>query len=108
MPESTVDGPVPDTLMWEVRAHPDRLDDLLDWLDLAVFPDLADQPGCRRVDVYTGEQHRVVLIARFAGAPTVVPDPPVELVARPPHQWRFTHRRGRPGHTGSAVEGGPG
>lgn len=92
--------------MWEVRAHSDRLDDLLDWLDLAVLPVMTDQSGCRGVDVYTGEQHRVVLVARFSGAPTEIPDPPAELVARPAHQWRFAHRRSRKGH--AVSEGGPG
>jgi hypothetical protein len=35
---------------------------------------------------------RVVLVADLA-ASAVVPEPPPDLVARPPHAWRFTRVR---------------
>jgi hypothetical protein len=59
--------------MWEVRAAPGRLDDLVAHL-------LGWQPA--GVQIYKGED-RVVVIG------TAVPGPPADLMARAPHSWVF-------------------
>jgi hypothetical protein len=63
--------------MWEVRAAPGRLDDLIAYLRDAVpgatlYRDIAEE---RLVAIIPGE--------------TAVPGPPAELVARAPHAWTF-------------------
>jgi hypothetical protein len=68
-----------DTLMWEVRAAPGRLPDLLRWVGEHALPDLD-------ADVYTSSDDRLVLIVR--GLPKI-PAPPDDLVARSPHAWPF-------------------
>jgi len=67
----------PATRMWEVVAAPDRLDDLVAWT-------LAHAPS--GAAVYRSAEDRVVVIDRDGVGP---PDPPPELVARPPHAWDF-------------------
>ncbi len=65
--------------MWEVRAVPGRLDDLVAYV-------------CEHADpsaqVYRAddEDPRVVLVDPSERG---LPDVPAELVARPPHEWRF-------------------
>jgi hypothetical protein len=87
----------PDTLMWEVRAAPGRREELVNWVEDIVMPEiLALPPGPLTADVYTGEDH-VVLIVRCTVQPTL-PAPPPELIARSPEQWPFRriggHQRG--------------
>jgi hypothetical protein len=67
------------TLMWEVRAAPGRLDELV------VFVRDAADPAAQ---VYRsdGPDPRVGLIDPSERGIADVPD---ELVARPPHTWRF-------------------
>jgi len=73
------------TRMWEVVAAPGRLDDLVAWV-------LDHAPAAAQV--YRSADARVVAIDPGGGAP---PDPPPELVARPPHAWDFEPVRGGPG-----------
>ena len=78
------DGAVPDTLMWEVRAAPGRLAELVAWVERLPVP-----PGAE-ADVYTAADDRVVVILHTpGGTPPRLPDPPAELLSRPPHQWPF-------------------
>ncbi|OHV37594.1 hypothetical protein BCD49_16705 [Pseudofrankia sp. EUN1h] len=77
--------------MWEVRAAPGRLADLLEWVRDTAVPELLEGPGCLRVDVYDAADERVVVIARFAGAPARLPEPPAGLLRRPEHAWPFRH-----------------
>jgi hypothetical protein len=86
-----VTGPV-DTLMWEVRAAPGRMAELLAWV--GALPAPADGGSA---DVYTATDDRLVVILHTPGhRPPPLPDPPAHLLARPPHQWPFT-RQGAPG-----------
>lgn len=80
-----------DTVMWEVRAAPERLPDLLTWVRDRAVPELLAQPGCRRVEVFDASDERVVVIARFAGKAVRLPDPPAALLRRAPHAWPFRH-----------------
>jgi hypothetical protein len=79
----------PDTLMWEVRAAPGRRDELVAWVHDTVLPGILALPGPIAADVYTGEDH-VVVIVHCAVQPTL-PAPPPALVTRSPEQWPFRH-----------------
>lgn len=78
----------PDTLMWEVRAAPGRLAELLAWVgDLPA-------PAGGSAEVYTAGDDRVVVILRTPGTPPpLLPEPPAALLARPVHAWPFAHHR---------------
>jgi hypothetical protein len=65
------------TLMWEAEAADGRADDLVAWA-------LAHADAA--ADVYRGADGRVVVIDRSGQA---MPEPPPELLARPPHAWPF-------------------
>ena len=66
------------TLMWEAKAAEGRAAELLAWVLRHAAPD---------ADVYESPDARVVVIDR---AGNELPDPPAELLARPPHAWHFT------------------
>ena len=86
----TPDQPA-DTLMWEARTQPETRNRLLEWAEYTLVPFLTRAPGYLEADLYLGGPDRVVLIARFESKPPHLPGPPSELIARPVHQWRFTH-----------------
>lgn len=67
------------TLMWEVRAADGRLEELL-----ALVSARADPSA--RIFSSAGADPRVVVIDPSERG---VPDVPADLMARPPHQWRF-------------------
>jgi hypothetical protein len=76
-----------DTLMWEAKAAEGRGAELLRWvLDEGVRA--VEDPRVRTEVFIAGE--RVVVIAVGDGAPRRLPDPPADLVERPPHAWPFT------------------
>ena len=66
-------------LMWEVRAAPGRLADLLEAIRAAA-------PAAASVYASDDPDERVVVIDPTGQGPGEVPG---ELVARPPHQWIF-------------------
>jgi hypothetical protein len=66
-------------LMWEVRAAPGRLDELVRYIDAHADP----TAQLYRAD---GPDPRVVLIDPAGRG---VADVPAQLVARPPHAWQF-------------------
>ncbi|HLY32942.1 MAG TPA: hypothetical protein VKQ07_00290 [Jatrophihabitantaceae bacterium] len=68
-----------DVVMWEVRAAPGQLDALVAFADSHAAPDAQ----VYRAD---GPDPRVVVIDPSGQG---LPRPPSELVARPPHAWRF-------------------
>jgi hypothetical protein len=63
--------------MWEAKAADGRTDELLAWL-LDAAP---------RGEVFRSAD-RVVLVVDLATS-EAVPQPPPDLLARPPHAWRF-------------------
>ena len=93
--------PAADTLMWEVRAAPGALPELLAWVERQLPAVLGTGAGA---ELYTAADDRIVVILRSpAGAvrPTRLPEPPAELLARPPHQWPFAfHGQWGPGAAG--------
>jgi hypothetical protein len=66
------------TLMWEAKAADGRADDLLAWTLQHAAPD---------AKIYRSADDRIVVIDP---TDTDLPDPPADLLARPPHAWRFT------------------
>ncbi len=66
------------TLMWEVRAAPGRLDDLVAFVCAAAVP----SAQVFRAD---GPPRVVVIDPTGRGVDAV----PADLVARPPHSWPF-------------------
>ncbi len=85
-----------DPLMWEARAQPGRLGDLLRWIDHTLLPVLLADPCCRKADVYTDEHDRAVVILRCAGALAARPEPPTDLLERPAYQWSSITGGARP------------
>jgi hypothetical protein len=74
--------------MWEVRARPGGLGDLLSWVCDKALPEIEVLPTHISSEVYASTD-RVVVIAKWRGDPVPLPDPPAQLVARPPHSWDF-------------------
>lgn len=76
--------------MWEVRAAPQAVDELLAWLCESVLPAIESQTGHLETKLYRS-QDRVVAISHWqSGDPISFPAPPQALVERPPHSWDFT------------------
>jgi hypothetical protein len=76
-----------DTLMWEAKAAEGRGAALLRWvLDEGVRA-VADSRV--RTEVFVAGD-RVVVVAVGEDPPRRLPDPPEELLDRPPHAWPFT------------------
>ncbi len=75
-------------LMWEARALPGRGPDLLAWARAQRLP----RPPLRR-ETLRAPQDRVLVItwwdAPYDADLPELPDPPVELVTRTAHRWRF-------------------
>ena len=65
------------TRMWEAKAAPGRLDDLVAWAVRAAPAD---------AQVYRSADDRVVVIDPSGSR---LPEPPAELMARPAHSWDF-------------------
>jgi hypothetical protein len=67
------------TLMWEARAADGRVDDLVAYASAHADP-------AAQVYRSDGPEPRVVVIDPTERG---LPDVPPDLVARPPHEWRF-------------------
>lgn len=67
--------------MWEAKAAEGRGDDLQAWV-------LEHAPTG---SVYRAGERVVLVVDLAAGGPP--PEPPADLLARPPHAWRFTQVR---------------
>ncbi|MDQ1648638.1 MAG: hypothetical protein QOG60_695 [Frankiaceae bacterium] len=95
-PEQT-DVAVPTTLMWEARAADGRSAELLAWLLEAVPRGQVFSSADRVVLVLDLDLAREFFGEAAAELPfrpsDVVPQPPPELVARPPHAWGFARVR---------------
>lgn len=76
--------------MWEVRAYPEGLADLLAWVCEAAVPELERTPGHLSSEVFSAADERIVVISRWRGEPVTMAEPPGHLIARDPHAWDFT------------------
>ncbi|MPZ29160.1 MAG: hypothetical protein GEV12_22895 [Micromonosporaceae bacterium] len=75
--------------MWEVRARPGRVPELVGWVCETALPAVEPDPRHVGTEVFASTD-RVVAISRWRGEPVPLPDPPAELVDRSPHSWDFT------------------
>jgi hypothetical protein len=77
--------------MWEVRAHPEGLADLLSWICEAALPAIEVNPLHIGSEIFTSTDNRVVVISKWRGStPESLVDPPSHLVGRRPQSWDFT------------------
>lgn len=77
--------------MWEVRAHPEGLADLLSWISEAALPKIEVNPLHIGSEIFTSTDNRVVVISKWRGStPESLVDPPSHLVGRRPQSWDFT------------------
>jgi hypothetical protein len=76
--------------MWEVRAQPARLADLIAWVCDTALPEIEHSPLHVSSDVYSSADHRLVVISKWRSDPMPLREPPAQLVARAPHSWDFT------------------
>jgi hypothetical protein len=76
--------------MWEARAHPRHLTELLAWVCDTALAAIEVEPLHVASEVFSSTDDRVVVISKWRSQPRPLPDPPPELVARPPHSWDFT------------------
>jgi hypothetical protein len=75
--------------MWEVVAAPGAADALVDWVFRSALPEVREEAGLQRSEVYRSSDERIVVITWWSGEPVGLPEPPRALVARPPHSWEF-------------------
>lgn len=76
--------------MWEARAHPEGLAELLSWVCDTALPAIEVDPLHVSSEVYSSTDSRVVVISKWRGSsPPPLADPPGHLMARPPHAWDF-------------------
>ncbi|MEV4618710.1 hypothetical protein AB0J74_08405 [Asanoa sp. NPDC049573] len=76
--------------MWEARAEPGRLPDLVNWVCDTALPRIEVNPLHITSEVFSSSDDRCVVISRWRSDPEPLPAPPSPLVARPPHEWDFT------------------
>ncbi|GAB0104184.1 hypothetical protein JMUB6875_31580 [Nocardia sp. JMUB6875] len=78
------------TVMWEVKAPPNKYPELLDWIDSVAVP--AVRASGAEVTSYASADFRAAIIATGPGIGGDLPLPPADLVARPAKHWLFTRR----------------
>jgi hypothetical protein len=77
--------------MWEVRAHPEGMADLLSWVCEAALSKIEVNPQYIASEVYSSTDNRLVVITKWRGSePEPLADPPAHLVSRRPQSWDFT------------------
>lgn len=76
--------------MWEVRAEPKGFPELLSWVCDTALPEIEHHPLHLSSEVFSSTDDRLVVISKWRGSPLSLPEPPLRLVARPPHSWDFT------------------
>jgi hypothetical protein len=76
--------------MWEIRAYPHHFSELLTWVTDVAVPSIEVQPLHINTEIFSSADHRIMVMSRWRGEPTPLPDPPRELVARSAHAWDFT------------------
>ena len=76
--------------MWEVKAHPEAMSDLVAWVCDVAIPSVEVNPMHIASEVYSSADSRVVVISRWRSTPVALPNPPRYMVERPPYSWDFT------------------
>lgn len=75
--------------MWEAKAEPKGFAELISWVCDTALPGLEHHPLHMSSEVFSSTDDRVVVISKWRSNPVSLPDPPVLLIARPPHVWDF-------------------
>jgi hypothetical protein len=75
--------------MWEVKAHPEALTDLLSWVCEAALPAIEVNPLHVASEVFSSTDSRIVVISKWRSAPVSLAEPPRHLVERAPGSWDF-------------------
>jgi len=76
--------------MWEAKAEPSRLTELLTWVCDTALPEIEHSPLHVASEVFSSTDDRLVVISKWRSSPLSLPEPPLRLVTRPPHSWDFT------------------
>jgi hypothetical protein len=76
--------------MWEVRAHPQRFSELLNWVCETAVPAVEVEPQHISSEIFSSTEHRVVVISRWRSHPVSLAEPPEHLAARPAYSWDFS------------------
>jgi hypothetical protein len=76
--------------MWEVKAHPEAVEDLLSWVCEAGVPAIEVNPLHVTSEVFSSADGRIVVISRWRSSPLDLATPPRHLVERAPHSWDFS------------------
>ncbi|WP_213452780.1 hypothetical protein [Rhizomonospora bruguierae] len=76
--------------MWEVRARPERFNELLSWVCDTALPGVEVLPQHVASEVFSSTDHRIVVVSRWRMQPVELAAPPAGLVAREPRSWDFT------------------
>jgi hypothetical protein len=76
--------------MWEVKAHPESMAEVLHWVCEAGIPPLEDHPQHVESEVFSSTDHRIVVISWWRADPISLADPPRHLIERPGHFWDFS------------------
>ena len=90
MPPAANEGDAVIVRMWEARAEPYGLPDLITWVCDTVLPEFEHDPRHLSSEVFSSTDHRLVVISKWRSSSRDLPEPPARLVARPPHSWDFT------------------
>jgi hypothetical protein len=73
--------------MWEVKAHPEAMGDLLSWVCEKAVPAVEVEPLHVASEVFSSADGRIVVISRWRSNPVELADPPRHLVERKAHSW---------------------
>jgi hypothetical protein len=75
--------------MWEARAQPQGLPDLISWVCERVLPVVEVDPTHISSEVFSSTDERLVIISKWRSSPLTFADPPRNLVLRRPQWWDF-------------------
>jgi hypothetical protein len=76
--------------MWEAKAEPGRLAQLVSWVCDRALPEIEISPLHIGSEVFSSADDRVVVISKWRSNPVELPAPPATYVVRAPHSWDFT------------------
>jgi len=76
--------------MWEAKAYPEALADLLAWVCDRALPAVEVHPLHMSSEVFSSTDNRVVVLSKWRSAPVPLEPPPSHLVTRSPHEWDFS------------------
>ena len=76
--------------MWEVKAHPEALTDVLSWVCDRAIPAVETNPLHVASEVFSSTDGRIVVISKWRSDAESLQNPPRHLIDGPAHSWDFT------------------